>query len=117
MEAPPPPVTKLDFTGNPIKLGQPEGAPQTLLGDTIFTGTVGVVDYLFQPQQISVPVGTTVTFSNTGTIVHTATAQDNSWDTGDIVPGETGSVTFNTSGTWIYSCTPHPWMIGKLVVQ
>src|SRR5437660_1198542 len=82
--APPPPVTKVELNGNPIKLGAPMGATNTLLGDTIFNGRVEVVDYLFQPQQVQVPKGTTVTFNNSGTITHTATAQDNSWDTGDI---------------------------------
>jgi len=76
-----------------------------------------VEEFLFLPQQIQVPVGTTVTFSNGGTVSHTATAQDNSWDSGDIQPGGTASVTFDTAGTWIYNCTPHPWMIGKVVVQ
>jgi quinohemoprotein ethanol dehydrogenase len=116
-EAPPPPVTKLDFTGNPIKLGQPEGATNTLAGDTLFDGTVQALDYVYQPQQVQVPVGTTLQFSNGGTITHTATAQDNSWDTGDIAPGATASVTFSSAGTWIYNCTPHPWMIGRVVVQ
>jgi plastocyanin len=117
VEAPPPPVTKLDFTGNPIKLGQPQGTTNTLAGDTIFDGTVQVLDYVFQPRQVQVPVGTTVQFGNSGTVTHTATAQDNSWDSGDIAPGETVWVTFSTAGTWIYNCTPHPWMVGKIVVQ
>jgi alcohol dehydrogenase (cytochrome c) len=117
MEAPPPPVSKVELTGNPIKLGAAMGATNTLLGDRIFEGTVDVVDYLYQPQQVQVPRGTTVNFNNAGTIPHTATAQDNTWDTGDIAPGQVGAVTFDAVGTWIYSCTPHPWMIGKLVVQ
>jgi quinohemoprotein ethanol dehydrogenase len=115
--APPPPATTVEITGNPIKLGAPMGTTNTLLGDRIFEGTVDVVDYLFQPQQVLVPRGTTVTFNNAGTIVHTATAQDNSWDTGDIAPGQVASLTFDNAGTWIYNCSPHPWMIGKLIVQ
>jgi plastocyanin len=74
------------------------------------------VDYLFLPQQVQVPTGTTINFSNSGTITHTATAQDNSWDSGDIQPGQVVGVTFNTAGSFIYNCTPHPWMIGKVVV-
>jgi alcohol dehydrogenase (cytochrome c) len=116
-EAPPPPQTVLDFTGNPIKLGQPEGTTNTAAGDIIFSGTVDVQEYLFTPQQVQVPVGSTVSFNNGGSIVHTATAQDNSWDSGDIQPGGTASVTFSSAGSWIYNCTPHPWMIGKVVVQ
>jgi len=60
--APPPPVTKVELAGNPIKLGAPMGATNTLLGDRIFEGTVDVVDYLYQPQQVQVPRGTTVNF-------------------------------------------------------
>jgi plastocyanin len=116
-EAPPPPQTKVELTGNPVKIGQPEGATNTLLGDTIFQGTVDVEDYLYNPQQVQIPVGTTLSFANNGTIVHTATSQDGSWDTGDIGPNQTGSVTFNTGGSFIFNCTPHPWMIGKVVVQ
>jgi len=115
--APPAPQTKVELTGSPIKLGQPEGTTNTAAGDKIFDGTVDVVDYLFMPQQVQVPVGTAVNFANSGSIVHTATAQDNSWDTGDIPSGQTAAVTFQSSGTWIYNCTPHPWMIGKIVVQ
>ena len=56
------------------------------------------MDYLFLPQQVQVPVGTTVNFSNSGTITHTATAQDNSWDSGDIQPGQVVGVTFDYRG-------------------
>ncbi len=107
----------MQLTGAVVKIGQPEGLTNTLLGDTIFQGTVDVVDYLFQPQRVQISVGSTLSFSNSGTIVHTATAQDNSWDTGDIAPGQTSSVTFNSAGTFTYSCTPHPWMIAQVIVQ
>jgi alcohol dehydrogenase (cytochrome c) len=117
VQAPPPVATTVQLTGAVIKIGQPEGLTNTLLGDTIFQGTVDVVDYLFQPQRVQISAGSTLNFSNSGSIVHTATAQDNSWDTGDIAPGQTGSVTFNSAGTFTYSCTPHPWMIAQVIVQ
>ena len=117
VQAPPPVATTVQLTGAVIKIGQPEGLTNTLLGDTIFQGTVDVVDYLYQPQRVQISPGSTLSFSNGGTIVHTATAQDNSWDTGDIAPGQTSSVTFNSAGTFTYSCTPHPWMIGQVIVQ
>ena len=103
-------MTKVELAGSPIKLGQPMGATNTLLGDRNFEGTVDAVDYLYQPQQVQVP-GTTVTFNNAGTIVHTATSQDNSWDWATFRTGQTASVTFAVTVSWIYSCTPHPWMI------
>ena len=30
--------------------------------------------------------------------------------------GQTASVTFNKPGTYLYICTPHPFMIGQIVV-
>jgi hypothetical protein len=30
--------------------------------------------------------------------------------------GEAGSVTFNKPGTYAYICTPHPFMIGQIIV-
>jgi plastocyanin len=117
MESAGPIQTKVELNGNPIKIGQPEGTTNQLTGDIIFNGTISVQDYLFLPQQSQVPVGTTVNFSNDGTIVHTATAQDGSFDTGDITPGQVVGVTFNSAGNYIYNCAPHPWMLGRVVVQ
>jgi plastocyanin len=77
---------------------------------------VRTIDYAFSPGGINVPAGTTVRWENQGAVVHTATDTQLRWDTGDIASGQTGSVTFNTPGTYIYNCSPHPWMIGRVVV-
>jgi plastocyanin len=66
---------------------------------------------------VQVPVGTTLTWKNDGAVIHTATAADASWDTGDISPGGTAAVTFGTAGTYNFNCTPHPWMLGRVIVQ
>jgi LPXTG-motif cell wall-anchored protein len=49
--------------------------------------------------------------------VHTATAEDGSFDTGTLRKGESGSATFTQAGTINYICSPHPYMKGKVVVQ
>jgi len=41
-EAPPLPQTTVELAGNPVKLGTPMGATNSLLGDRIFTGNVRV---------------------------------------------------------------------------
>jgi plastocyanin len=76
-----------------------------------------VSEYNYGPDNMSVPVGTTVEFNNTGEVAHTVTAQKGEFDTDLIQPGSSTSVTFNAPGTFIYSCTPHPWMIGQVVVE
>jgi quinohemoprotein ethanol dehydrogenase len=119
MEAPGPIQSKIDLAAVPVKLGQPVATPQTpVYGGLPFDGTTFTYEYNFTPQVVQIPVGTTLTWRNDGSVIHTATAADGSWDTGDISGGGgTASVTFDTAGTWTYNCTPHPWMIGRVIVQ
>ena len=58
-----------------------------------------------------------MSWQNVGAVIHTATDSNGTWDTGDIRAGETGSVTSNSAGTSSYSCPPHPWMLGQVIVQ
>jgi len=59
-------------------------------------------------------VGHTVTSgSSTGTVA----SPDGLFDSGDIAPGETFSYTFTEAGTFDYFCTPHPWMMGTVIVS
>src|ERR687886_2056698 len=119
MEPPGPIQSKIDLAAVPVKLGQNVATPQTpVYGGLLFDGTVFTYEYNFTPQVVQVPVGTTLTWRNDGAVIHTATAADGSWDTGDISGGGgTASVTFDSAGTWTYNCTPHPWMIGRVIVQ
>jgi len=119
MEAPPAPQSKLDLAATPVKIGQPVASPQTpVYGGLAFDGTVFTYEYNFTPQVVQVPLGATMTWRNDGAVIHTATAADLSWDTGDIPGGgAAASVTFDTAGTWTYNCTPHPWMLGRVIVQ
>src|SRR5262249_5591458 len=115
--APPPVATKTSYSGPLVHPGEPVGQIRDLYGAVVFDGTLHVADYFFTPQRTGIPVGTTLNFTNDGSVSHTATANDGSWDTVDIAAGQTVSVTFNQAGTWGYACTPHPWMIGQIVVQ
>ena len=74
-------------------------------------------EYSYGPDNMSVPVGTTVTFTNGGQVAHTVTDQKANFDTDLIQPGDSASVTFNTPGSYIYFCVPHPWMIAQVVVS
>jgi len=70
----------------------------------------------YSPTALETSVGVTVTWTNDDTTVHTVTAPDGSFDSGNIMPGETWSHTFTERGEFNYSCTPHPWMRGRVVV-
>ena len=73
--------------------------------------------WTFSPTDISVKSGQTVTWTNTGAVAHTVTADDGaSFDSGSIAPGATLSLTPSAAGTFAYHCTFHPWMKGTLTV-
>ena len=79
-------------------------------------GAVAIIDFAFQPASISVAKGTTVTWTNTGATAHTVTADDASFDSGNVDVGKTFSTTANTAGTIAYHCTIHPQMKATIVV-
>src|SRR3954454_10968484 len=80
------------------------------------TFDVQVVDFAFQPANLAIPVGSTVTWTNTGQRPHTITAEDGSFDSGRLDPGEQFSHTFTEPGTYSYHCGFHPEMIGTITV-
>jgi plastocyanin len=39
------------------------------------------------------------------------------FDTGDLQAGQSTNITFSTAGSYVFNCTPHPWMVGEVIVQ
>ena len=66
---------------------------------------------------LTVPVGTTVTWTNDDSTMHTVTAVDGSFDSGFFDNGDSWSFTFDEPGEYEYYCLPHPWMRAKVIVQ
>ncbi len=79
-------------------------------------GSVTIEDFSFGPAAVTVGVGESVTWRNSGPSSHTATATDGSFDTGLLSSGESGSATFDEAGSFSYLCTPHPFMKGTVRV-
>jgi plastocyanin len=79
--------------------------------------TVSIQDFSFDPGQITVPPGTTVTWTNEGPSPHTTTADDGSWDSGELQQGEDFSFTFDEPGTYTYHCSIHPDMTASVKVS
>jgi plastocyanin len=77
---------------------------------------VEIYDFEFEPADLSVAVGTTVTWVNEGPSDHTVTADDGSFDSGTITAGSSFANTFDTAGTFTYHCTIHPEMTGTITV-
>ncbi|HVL33263.1 MAG TPA: plastocyanin/azurin family copper-binding protein [Actinomycetota bacterium] len=72
--------------------------------------------WTYRPKDLTVDVGTKVTWRNVGGTNHTVTATDGSIDE-DLKPGQKYEHTFTKSVALRYACKPHPWMTGTLVVK
>jgi plastocyanin len=79
---------------------------------------VEIVEYKYDPADLTVPAGTTVAFANQDSAPHTATSkQSGAFDTGTIKGAETGEITLEEPGTFAYYCVFHPFMKGTISVE
>ncbi|HEV2107516.1 MAG TPA: ferritin-like domain-containing protein [Thermomicrobiales bacterium] len=82
-------------------------------GETV---VVDIKGFRYRPEMVEVAVGGTVTWTNQEVIVHTATADEGSFDSGDLSKGDTFSFTFDEPGEYPYFCEYHDNMHGVVVV-
>ncbi|MFG3365350.1 cupredoxin family copper-binding protein [Streptomyces sp. NPDC048156] len=79
---------------------------------------VTIKDFAFQPAELEVGPGTKITVTNEDSAPHTLTADDKSFDTGDLAQGESATITAPSKpGSYSYICTVHPNMKGTLTVR
>ncbi len=91
-------------------------APAPSMAPAASASSVTIQDFAFGPASISVAVGSTVTWTNQDGTAHTVTADDGSFDSGNLAQGATFSQTFDTPGTYTYHCAIHSSMIGTITV-
>ena len=78
---------------------------------------VTIANFAFDPATVTIQVGDVVTWTNQDSVAHTATADDGSFDTGQLANGAFETVPFNTAGTFAYVCSIHAQMTGTIVVE
>jgi len=85
----------------------------------VSTDKVDIKDFAFSPASITVKKGTTVTWTNQDSTRHNIAPDKETADFKSselLAQGATYSVTFNTTGTFTYHCTPHPYMKASVTV-
>ncbi len=82
-----------------------------------YTNMVAIADYGFHPQNVTVKVGTTITWINMDGVAHTVTSDTGLFNSALLNHMQSYAYTFNTAGTYTYHCTPHPYMTGTIVVE
>jgi len=80
-------------------------------------GAIKIDNFSFTPSTLTVPAGTTVTWTNSDDIPHTVVSDDKSFKSKVLDTDEKFTYTFMKAGTYPYFCSIHPKMTGKIVVQ
>lgn len=87
------------------------------------TETVTIETFIFSPDPVTVPVGTTVVFENLDSTSHTVTAgtresPDTDLFNAELGPDETTEWAFDEPGAYDYFCRLHsgPGMTGQVIV-
>jgi plastocyanin len=78
---------------------------------------VKIADFIFSPAAITVPVGTTVTWTNEDDIPHLVRETHSRFKSAALDTGDSYSYTFMVAGEYEYFCVLHPHMTAKVVVK
>jgi plastocyanin len=89
----------------------PAGAPSSS------EAAVKIDNFSFSPATITVPVGTTVRWTNHDDIPHTVVADDKTFKSKALDTDEQFTYTFTKAGTYSYFCSIHPKMTAIVVVK
>jgi plastocyanin len=83
-------------------------------------GGVTIDNYQFAPATLTVAVGSSITWTNHDSDIHSVAADDGDpvmFKSAGLDTDDKYSFTFTKPGTYLYHCTLHPHMTGKIVVQ
>jgi plastocyanin len=78
--------------------------------------SVAIANFTFDPPVLTVAAGTTVTWTNQDDIPHTVTAADGAFRSEALDTDDSYQERFDRPGTFVYFCSLHPHMTGKVVV-
>ncbi len=78
---------------------------------------IAISGFKFDPATITIPVGTTVTWTNQDSADHLVAGDDGSWKSETLAKGATYSHTFDKTGTYTYICKIHTTMKGTIIVK
>ena len=99
--------------------GRARASGSALAGEKPAAETAIKIDnFTFSPNTVTVPVGSTVRWMNHDDIPHTVVSDDKTTFKSKALDTDDGfSYTFTKPGTYLYFCSIHPKMTGKIVVK
>jgi plastocyanin len=87
------------------------------VADTADSTKIAVKDFMFNPTPLTIKTGSTVMWINMDDEPHTAVSDTGLFKSGGMDTNESFSFKFDKPGTYHYTCTIHPRMVGTIVVQ
>ena len=78
---------------------------------------VSIADFAFAPPEITIAPGETVTWTNDDGAPHGLEFGDGAAGNDLLLPGASYSRGFAEPGKYDYSCSIHPYMTGRVIVQ
>ena len=99
--------------------GFASASPPTSQPTTQPMATVKIENFTFEPRELQIAVGTTVTWQNADDVPHTASSKDDpqTFDSGALDTDDKFSFTFSKPGKYAYYCKVHPHMQGVVTVK
>jgi plastocyanin len=79
--------------------------------------TVVIKQFAFHPPKLTLAKGTILKVTNADDTVHTLSARDDSFGTGELDGGKSATIALEQAGTFRYFCEIHNFMTGTLVVK
>jgi plastocyanin len=81
------------------------------------TVNIGIDNFSFTPREITVAKGTVVTWTNRDDVPHTVVSTEQKFRSKALDTDDQFSFTFTEAGTYVYFCSVHPMMTGKIIVK
>jgi plastocyanin len=87
--------------------------------DKAATVQIRIDNFTFAPAEVTIPVGTKVTWTNHDDVPHTATssAKPRQFDSGTLDTDDQFSFVFTAPGTYDYFCAVHKHMTARIIVK
>jgi len=90
------------------------GSPANAWADT---AQIVIKDFMFVPMSLTVKAGSAVTWANKDDEPHTVVSDTGLFRSGAVDTDETFTFKFDKPGTYHFTCSIHPQMVGTIVVQ
>jgi len=81
------------------------------------TAQIVIKDFMFMPMSLTIKAGSTVTWANKDDEPHTVVSDTGLFRSGAVDTDETFAFKFDKPGTYHFTCSIHPRMVGTIVVE